>query len=271
MTITRAIPASDMSLVKRIKLPTNYSNIQLYVADGRLTILANRWNNNYVYSPTPVNIGNGSVTVVVVYDVADPAAPRLDRLYTVNGDLSQSRREGNYLYVLSQNYLSLNTWGPIGMYTREDINAFMDKKFDATTILPQTIDIKYNTTQQNQMMQGSTKIPYSMNRAQVKCNEIEYILPEKPQNLSFLTLSVIPLSGNGDITRKVIYGDAAQFFMSRDSFYIVGNYWKQGGNFSCPPNARCIMPVFRSEQNSLVHRFSAKQGKVEYVYSALVP
>lgn len=99
-----------MSLVKRIKLPTNYSNIQLYVADGRLTILANRWNNNYVYSPTPVNIGNGSVTVVVVYDVTDPTAPRLDRLYTVNGDLSQSRREGNYLYVLSQNYLSLNTW-----------------------------------------------------------------------------------------------------------------------------------------------------------------
>lgn len=271
VTITRALPVSDMSLVKRIKLPSNYSNIQLYVADGRLTILANRWNNNYVYNPTPVSIGNGSVTVVVIYDIVDPTAPRLDRMYTVNGDLSQSRREGNYLYVLSQNYLSLNTWGPIGMYAREDINAFMDKKFDAKTLLPQTIDIKYNTTQQNQMMQGSTKIPYSMNRAQVKCNEIEYILPEKPQNLSFLTLSVIPLSGNGDITRKVIYGDAAQFFMSRDSFYIVGNYWKQGGNFSCPPNARCIMPVFRSEQNSLVHRFSAKQGKVEYAYSAIVP
>lgn len=56
VTITRAVPASDMSIVKRIKLPQNYSNIQLYVADGRLTILANRWNQNYVYNPTPVNI-----------------------------------------------------------------------------------------------------------------------------------------------------------------------------------------------------------------------
>ena len=56
VTITRAVPASDMSLVKRIKLPSNYGNIQLYLADGRLTILANRWNQNYVYNPTPVNI-----------------------------------------------------------------------------------------------------------------------------------------------------------------------------------------------------------------------
>ena len=59
--------------------------------------------------------------------------------------------------------------------------------------------------------------------------------------------------------------------MSKESFYIVGNYWKQGGNFSCPPNARCIMPMFRSEQNSLIHRFSMKSGKVSYVYSVLTP
>ena len=99
-----------MSLVKRIKLPSNYGNIQLYVANNRLTILANRWNQNYVYNPTPLTIGNGSATVVVVYDIADPTQPQLSRFYTVNGDLSQSRREGDYLYVLSQNYFSLNTW-----------------------------------------------------------------------------------------------------------------------------------------------------------------
>jgi hypothetical protein len=110
VTITRAVPVGDMSLVKRIKLPSNYGNIQLYVADGHLTILANRWNQNYVYSPSPINVGNGSVTVVVIYDIADPAAPKLTRFYTVNGDLSQSRRDGDYLYVLSQNYVSLNTW-----------------------------------------------------------------------------------------------------------------------------------------------------------------
>lgn len=269
VTITRAVPTSDMSLVKRIKLPNNYSNIQLYVANNRLTILANRWNQNYVYNPTPVTIGNGSATVVVVYDITDPSQPQLSRFYTVNGDLSQSRREGDYLYVLSQNYVSLNTWGPIGMYTKDDVVAYMDKKFDVDAILPQTIDIKRNTT--TALDVAGKKLPYSIIRGKVKCSEIEYLLPEKPQNLSFLTLSVIPLSNSGDATRKVIYGDASQFFMSKESFYIVGNYWKQGGNFSCPPNARCLMPAFRSEQNSLIHRFSMKSGKVSYVYSVLTP
>jgi len=269
VTITRAVPVSDMSLVKRIKLPSNYGNIQLYVANNRLTILANRWNQNYVYNPTPLTIGNGSATVVVVYDIADPTQPQLSRFYTVNGDLSQSRREGDYLYVLSQNYFSLNTWWPIGMYSKEDIANYMDKKFDIDSILPQTIDIKRNTAIALDI--GGKKLPYSIARGKVKCSEIEYLLPEKPQNLSFLTFSVIPLRSDADVTRKVIYGDASQFFMSKESFYIVGNYWKQGGNFSCPPNARCIMPMFRSEQNSLIHRFSMKSGKVSYVYSVLTP
>lgn len=269
VTITRAVPVNDMSLVKRIKLPSNYGSIQLYVANNRLTILANRWNQNYVYNPTPVNVGNGSSTVVVVYDIADPTQPQLSRFYTVNGDLSQSRREGDYLYVLSQNYVSLNTWGPIGMYSKEDVAAYMDKKFDVNAILPQTIDIKRNNA--SALSIGNKKLPYSVTRAQVKCSEVEYLLPEKPQNLSFLTLSVIPLGSFGDVTRKVIYGDAAQFFMSQESFYIVGNYWKQGGNFSCPPNARCIMPAFRSEQNSLIHRFAMKSGRVSYAYSVLTP
>lgn len=135
----------------------------------------------------------------------------------------------------------------------------MDKQFSAESILPQTIDIRPNDTVEKQLSIGGKKVPYSLTRGTVKCNEVEYILPEKPQNLSFLTLSVIPLRGDGEITRKVIYGDAAQFFMSKESFYIVGNHWKQGGNFPCPPNARCIMPVFPSEQNSLIHRFSTKK------------
>jgi hypothetical protein len=56
ITITRATPARDMSVVKRIKLPANYGNIQLYLADNRLTILANKWNQNYIYNPSPISV-----------------------------------------------------------------------------------------------------------------------------------------------------------------------------------------------------------------------
>lgn len=271
VTITQAIPVQDMNLVKRIKLPKTYNNIQLYVQNKKLTILANKWNQNYVGDVSPVHVGNWSSTVVIIYDIADPVNPKLSRFYTVSGDLSQSRSDGEYLYVLSQNYVSLNTWWPIGIYGKEDINTYFDKKFSVENILPQTVDIQRTDISDKQMMIRGQKAPFSLVREKIGCSNIEYLLPERPQNLSFLTLSVIPLKWDAEVQKKVIYGDASQFFMSQDSLYIVGSYWKQGGNFSCPLDARCLMPVFRSEQNSLIHRFSTKNGKVQYQYSVLTP
>lgn len=111
VTIALASPAKDLSVVKKIKLPSNYGNVQLYLADKKLTIIANKWNQNFIYNPSPISVGSGSMTVVVVYDVADVTKPKLERFYTVSGDYSQSRREGDYLYVLSQNWMNLNVWG----------------------------------------------------------------------------------------------------------------------------------------------------------------
>lgn len=60
--------------------------------------------------------------------------------------------------------------------------------------------------------------------------------------------------------------------MTQGSLYIVSNYWKEGtGETTCPPNARCIMPMFQSEQNALIHRFSTKKDTVKYEYSVLTP
>lgn len=270
VTITRATPANSLQLVKRIKLPTNYNDIQLYIADNTLTILANKWNQYYSRFPSIVSLGNGSSTVVVVYDIANPENPKLTRFYTVDGNLAQSRRDGDFLYILSQNYISMNIWGPAGVYAREDVDAYLNNSFDVAKILPNTVDIRVSADQSG-ITVGGKKLPYTLSRGNVRCNEVEYFLPEKPENTSFLTLSIIPLKGNNEVTRKVIYGDASQFFMSQNSFYIVSNYWKQGGNFPCPLGARCLMPVFRSEQNSLIHRFSTKNGQAKYMYSVLTP
>jgi hypothetical protein len=60
--------------------------------------------------------------------------------------------------------------------------------------------------------------------------------------------------------------------MTKGSLYIVSSYWKQGaGESACPMDARCIMPMFRSEQNALIHRFSTKKDSVQYEYSVLTP
>lgn len=118
ITIALASPAKDLEVVKKIKLPMSYGNIQLYLSDKKLTIVANKWNQNYIYTPSPVSMGSGSMTVVAVYDIADVMKPKLERFYTVSGDYSQSRREGDYLYIVSQNWMNLNVWGNAGVYNK---------------------------------------------------------------------------------------------------------------------------------------------------------
>ncbi len=151
VTIALASPAKDLSIVKKIKLPTNYGNIQLYLSGKKLTILANKWNQNFVYNPSPISVGSGSMTVVVVYDVADVEKPKLERFYTVSGDYSQSRREGDYLYVISQNWMNLNVWGNAGVYSQSEIGTFMDTKFDFKKTLPKTVDIYPSSNEGKQL------------------------------------------------------------------------------------------------------------------------
>lgn len=272
VTIALASPAKDLSVVKKIKLPSNYGNVQLYLADKKLTIIANKWNQNFLYNAAPISVGSGSMTVVAVYNISDVIQPKLERFYTVSGDYSQSRREGDYLYVLSQNWMNLNVWGNTGAYTKAEITTYMDTKFNIKKSLPQSVDIYASTDATKQLTLKGKKVPYALDKSTVGCNEIEYILPKKPQGLSFLTLSIIPLKGEAPVKKKVIYGDASQFFMTQGSLYIVSNYWKTGtGDSVCPPNARCIMPSFRSEQNALIHRFSTQKDTVKYQYSVLTP
>jgi inhibitor of cysteine peptidase len=269
--IASAVPSSELSLVKRIKLPSTYSNLSLYLSDGKLTILANKWNNNYRPPVSLISRGNSSETIVVVYDVTVPSKPVLDQYYSVSGNLSQSRRNGDFLYVLSQDFITLNTWGYRGVFDKASIQKYIDTEFRYDTLLPQVVEVKRNTNGTSNLPWKGKNLPYSFQKSSIPCEEIEYLLPEKPDNLSFLTLSIIPLSWKWKIQKKVIYGDASQFFMSLDSLYIVSNYWQQGGDFACPMNARCMMPFFRSEQNSLIHKFRMNKDKVDYVYTVLTP
>ena len=145
VTISKASPAQDLQIVKKIKLPSNYGNIQLYLADNKLTILANKWNQSYIYNASPITIGNGSMTVVVVYDVKDVTAPKLDRFYTVDGDYSQSRREGDYLYVISQSYINLNIWGNARPYSKDEINTYFDTDFKVENAFPESVEINHTS------------------------------------------------------------------------------------------------------------------------------
>lgn len=271
VTVTRAW-GKDSEIVKRIKLPNNYSNIQLYTSGKKLVILANKWEDNYIYSSAPINFNNNTKTVVVVYDVSNMSALKLDRFYVVSGNPSESRVENGVLYIASQNWVGINYWGPYGWVLSEDeVVSYFDTKFHVSNTLPRTVEINHTSDVSKQITANGKKIPYSLTQNQINCNSVEYILPENPQNFSYVTFSIIPLESKEDVTTKVLYWDVSEFYMTHGSLYVIGNYWKQNTGSPCPLWARCLVPDFISQQNSLIHRFSTDNHNLKYEYSTIVP
>lgn len=58
--------------------------------------------------------------------------------------------------------------------------------------------------------------------------------------------------------------------MSQDGLYLVGAMYTSRA-FSCPANARCMLPRYPEGQNSLIHKFDVEpSGTLEYVASNVV-
>ncbi|MDR3150247.1 MAG: beta-propeller domain-containing protein [Candidatus Peribacteria bacterium] len=75
-------------------------------------------------------------TFVINYDVANVDSPKLEKIYIVDGSLVESRKIGDYVYVISNNYFSV----PYYAY-----NTFDDADFSISKIMPQKIDVSVNS------------------------------------------------------------------------------------------------------------------------------
>jgi len=114
----------------------------MFLGEGKLIVMANR----YEYSNVQkfIGINHDSKVAVIVFDVDDPREPELERYYLVDGHMSQSRRIGDKLYILSQNSLYINPWIAYqqeGIDDQEDLARKLEEEFDLSELIPYTIDI----------------------------------------------------------------------------------------------------------------------------------
>lgn len=108
--IAKAFPATDLSIVRKIKIPTSFIDPKLFLSGKKLTILSTKYNNtDYGYRYW---FNRQVKTVVVVYDVTNINRLQIDRYYETDGNMSESRMIGNYLYLLSSSNFSF----PYDMY-----------------------------------------------------------------------------------------------------------------------------------------------------------
>jgi hypothetical protein len=95
-------------------LPSNFIDPKIFINGTKLTIIATKYSdNNYSYFWFNRNVK----TVVVVYDLSDINNLKIDRFYQVDGNSIESRKIGNYIYIVSKN----DFYMPYGIYYGNNI------------------------------------------------------------------------------------------------------------------------------------------------------
>lgn len=260
----------DAQVVKTIAVPNEFSQIQLFIQDGKLVILAQRyWTYSYNYS----FIDRSTKTIAIVYDISDINNLRLLKLHALDGTFFDARMINSKLYIVSRSYVN---WSPIYPLLKGDAKT---TKIDVNVnnMLPWEIDLSYtNNTLKQDVKINWKKYPYDLNVSQVDCNEISYVLPDdetlKKQwfNPEFAVITTLDINNlESKPQTRVMFGSLNQLHVSTDSIYVT-NYFYTSYNFRCPLWAMCIMPYYRSGENTLIHKFSLATW-VNYVNSNIIP
>lgn len=143
----------NTEIVKKINLPDSFYNVELYVTDTRLVIIAAGYSQTD-YSKRGYYINRNSKSYTIVFDTQDIENPELERLYSSDGDYDRSRRIGDYVYVLSRNYFNYPYW---------NIKNVEDIDLDVELMLPKKLDISLtdNVSEQNLVIKDKT-LPYKV-------------------------------------------------------------------------------------------------------------
>lgn len=262
--------SSDMEVIKKINLPKNFWSPVLYLDNDRLIITASGYSNTD-YSKRGYYINRNSKTYTIIFDTSDVNSPKLLKLYVADGNLTDSRKIGDHLYVLSNNYFNI----PYHTYKGVD-----DIDIELDDVMPQKLDISKtnDSSEQNLTLKGKD-LPYNITGWNIiDCNAIEYSFPDKETlentnfNPGYNIVSIIDIRDTEKETKtKVIAGSNSNVYMSLDNLYLTESIYQQN-SFSCPPNAMCAMPFFwGGTQNTLIHKLSVDGMDVSYKQTWLVP
>lgn len=260
--------ATDKKVVKKIKIPKNFYSPVMYIGDNRLTILSSGYSNR---SYNGYWINRNSKTYTIVFDTTNVEKTKLLKLYVADGDMTKSRKIGDYVYIISNNYFNIPYYG---FKSEEDIDIEISK------MLPKKLDISKTSSSSKQNLKINGKsYPYNVKAGNVaKCNEIEYVLPDEETmkkvgfNPSYNIISVVNIKDtNQEVSTKVIAGSNSEIYMSLDNLYMTSAMYTPI-RYSCPFNARCIAPWFAPEtSNTLVHKLNIDKNTLSYQDSNIVP
>ncbi len=104
--IMEAFPAEDAKIIYETKIEGYYGQ-EIFVSGDKLVLLTNSYKevqtiSKYDFMPRPTNT---EITKVVVYDITNRDKPVVLETYELSGGYYDSRMIGDFVYVISNNYV----------------------------------------------------------------------------------------------------------------------------------------------------------------------
>ncbi len=272
----------NVSIVRKIKVPDSYYNPEIYVGSGKLVLFSGKYSD--VASPHFYWYDRAQKSVVVVYDIAVPSAPKIERYYQIDGSVSKTRRVGKYLYLLSTAHFSFPYdryylgAKPMRAEKLELDSAKIDRDFSVGKVVPKKVELSKVSHREANFRQNGKLYDYRLESGNAgSCESVEYVLPsdETMEKYSFTpsltTLSVINLENASErVKTQVFFGDVAEIMMTPSSLYLTSQIYSDSP-WKCPPFARCILPFWGAGNQTVAHRLSLSGTSVKYVATGVIP
>ena len=259
---------NNSQVLKKINLPKSFSSAELYIGDGKLTIISNSYSQtNFLTQGYYIN--RNSKTNTMVFDVSNTSEPKLQKLYSSDGNYSKSRKIGDYVYVLTTNYLN------IPYYSNQKESPILD----ASKLLPRQTDIsRVESVAVWNVGTDWKKLPFLAKSSQVaNCSEVEYILPDEDTiekysfNPSYNIVSIIDTKNiNAKVETKVIAWNNAEVYMSTKNMYLTSAQYFSNP-VACPFNARCLSQFYETGESTLIHKLAVNKNSLDYQVSNVIP
>lgn len=267
----RILRASDLNLTQTIKLPEQFSGINLYVSRGRLIIVGNKYVSNGFnwgyrwYAPEVKSL-------LAVYNISNPSKPFLERYSQIDGDYRESRLIGDTLYLISSNPLRMPPVYTM-RYAKESqgfLSAItaIDKDFSLKNVAPEIREsIRNNNT---------GRYIQSIRSSVANCQDVTFLLPDNTTQEgheftpSFVSLSSINIADStARMKSQLLFGDVSQIHMSQTSLYVVSSVTSRDSSIRCSDMSRCSSPLSYTS-HTIVHKYALSFGGLAYQYSAMI-
>jgi uncharacterized secreted protein with C-terminal beta-propeller domain len=265
----RILDKTSLKLVHTIRLPENFSSVQMYLRGDRIVLIGTKYSqmglhlSSRFYAPE-------TKTLIAIYRM-NQSSPILERYTQIDGDYRESRMIDGVLYIVSSNSLRIP---PFYMTPYKNDEAGFEKSlaqigssFSIKRIAPEIREAQRNSR---------GKYIQSLRSSVSSCSDVSFVLPDDTTldgvefSPTFLSISSLNIENPiAKLQSTLLFGDVSQIHMSKSALYVT-SVITSGNTSTCPINARCFAPSFGGTSSTLIHKYTIAPGKITYVYSKTV-